>query len=245
MNTPIPIFVFTCDRTSVLQQSLASYKRIRPEPIIVIHDNGSTFPPMLDYLRGLERDGVQVFRSGPVKGDADLNRIAETIEAWFRSNDAPYYIVTDPDIAIEDGYEDMLDVYAHFLTAIPQLAVVGPMLRIDDIPDHYPLKFVAAGRHYYQFWCKEPLEAPVNGKTVRYQHATIDTTFGMYRRGFSFHRYNDGIRVYAPYWAKHLDWYIDPKHMSDDQLYYMERASVVSHWGGAWLRDNLNTSYVL
>src|SRR2546423_1829035 len=78
----------------------------------------------------------------------------------------------------------------------------------------YPLKFVAAGRHYYQFWSKTPQEITWRDGVIQYQRAPIDTTFGMYRKGFTFRRQNPGLRVYAPYWARHLDWYIDPSCMA-------------------------------
>jgi hypothetical protein len=233
-----------CDRIAVLRQSIESYRKLKPEPIIVIHDGGSTFPPMLEYLAELEKSGIQVERSGRVTENEDLNKASVTIEKWFATNDAPYYVVTDPDILIEDGFDDLFEVYAWFLTRNPDIDVVGPMLRIDDIPDHYPLKFVAAGRHYYQFWSKVPQITRIHGKQVLFQKSKIDTTFGMYRKGFKFHHYNDGIRVYAPYAAKHLDWYIDPASMTPDQVYYMANSSKVAHWGGAWLRS-APQSYVL
>lgn len=246
MQHRIPIFVFTCDRIGVLRDSLASYRRIEPEPIIVLHDNNSTYPPMLEYLRELEREGVEVVRTGtPIRVADDLNQISATVSDWFSRYDAPYYVVTDPDVAIEDGHSDILDAYGFLLEQFSDATVVGPMLRIDDIPDYYPLKFVAAGRHYYQFWHKTPEEIAWRGRVIKYQHATIDTTFGLYRKHFTFRRHTQGLRVYAPYWARHLDWYIDPAKMTDDQHWYMQHASGVSHWGGAWLRDELKPRYVL
>lgn len=237
-DAPIPIFIFTCDRIAVLRESLDSFRKIKPMPRFILHDNNSTYPLMLEYLDELEEGGVEVVRTGrSVVSNEDLNRIGETVTDWFSRNDAPYYIVTDPDIALEGGHDDILNAYSFLLQRFPKAEVVGPMLRIDDIPDHYPLKFVAAGRHYYQFWQKEPESIRWKGRRLQYQWAPIDTTFGMYRKGYKFRRLNEGLRVYAPYWARHLDWYIDPANMGDDQRWYMERASKVSHWGGSWLRS--------
>ena len=69
----------------------------------------------------------------------------------------------------------------------------------------------------------------------------IDTTFGMYRRGYAFRRLSQGFCAYAPYQARHLDWYLDPDALTEDQRYYMEHAFVVSPWGGVWLRRKLGT----
>jgi hypothetical protein len=242
----VPIFVLACDRIEVLRQSLASYRQIEPAPIIVIHDNASTYPPMLDYLASLQAEGIEVIRGGPINEDEDLNLVANAVEDWMQTHHASHYIVTDPDVALEPGASDAIDVYARLLEKFPEASVVGPMLRLDDIPNHYPLKMVAAGRQFYQFWQKPPERVRLSlFRTVDVVRCKIDTTFGLYRRGFRFRRYSDGLRVHAPYWAKHLDWYIDPQNMTPDQVYYMNHASKVSHWGGSWLRESLDRNYAL
>ena len=171
--------------------------------------------------------------------DRQLNSIADTITDWFSCHDAPSFIVTDPDIELEAGGGDILEFYSDLLAASSQIEVVGPMLRIDDLPEHYPLKAEVIRRHTDQFWHKTPEHLLWRGKELLYQQALIDTTFGMYRKGFQFHRLSRGLRTYAPYAARHLDWYLNPQELSDDQRYYMKHASTVSHWGGAWLRDYL------
>jgi hypothetical protein len=50
----------------------------------------------------------------------------------------------------------------------------------------------------------------------------------MYRRNFKFHRLNTGLRVHPPYTAKHLDWYLDTKNLSDEEEYYFSHATKVS-----------------
>ena len=48
----------------------------------------------------------------------------------------------------------------------------------------------------------------------------------------SFVRLLDGIRVYAPYEAKHLDWYILPSKITKDQQHYMDNSNpLISNWG--------------
>ena len=237
----IPIFVLSFNRLTALQTAIASWRQIAAPTEIVIHDAGSTYRPLLEYLHRLQASGAATvfLQRKSVMHAADLNAIAETIEQWFKRHDAPYYIVSDPDVALEPGCADIIETYAQLLAHFETAEVVGPMLRIDDIPDHYPLKRKAVERHTEQFWHKQPEIIELAGKRVAYQSAPIDTTFGMYRRGFRFHRLCRGLRTYAPYWARHLDWYIDPSNLSDDQRHYLETASNASHWGGAWLRDAL------
>jgi GT2 family glycosyltransferase len=238
----IPLFIITCNRLQCLQASIESYKQHIATPYeIVIHDNNSTYEPLLEYLRQLERDGVAVYRSATnVAAEEQLNLVANTVEHWFTTHAPSHYVVTDPDVALEGSCEDILQLYAYLLEGNPDIKVVGPMLRIDDIPDYYPLKQKVIASHTRQFWHKTPLNLCWKNKNVQYQLAPIDTTFGMYRRGFKFRRLCHGFRIYAPYWAKHLDWYINPATMSADQVYYLQHASGVSHWGGTWLRNSLS-----
>jgi len=237
----IPIFIITCDRVGCLQATIDSYKKCIASPFeIVIHDNNSTYKPLLDYLKQLEQEGITVYHSTKsVTVEEQLNSVAQSIDDWFTSHSASYYVVTDPDIALEGNCEDILELFAYLLDTVKDIEVVGPMLRIDDIPDFYPLKQRAISRHTEQFWHKKPLTLRCRNKTIQYQSALIDTTFGMYRRGFRFHRLCKGYRIYAPYGARHLDWYINPAQMEEDQIYYLQHASGVSHWSGTWLRESI------
>ena len=47
-------------------------------------------------------------------------------------------------------------------------------------------------------------------------------------KSFTFKRLNHGIRVYAPYMAKHLDWYLDTKNLTEEEIYYKDHASNIS-----------------
>lgn len=242
-DEPIPIFLITCDRLTATQQTIASFYREIHHPIeIVIHDNASSYPPFLAYLDELEAQGVHVVRNERRAAHAEmLNGVRATVNAWYREHDAPYYVVTDPDIELESGPGDIMQFYAHLLQKHPRAQVVGPMLRIDDIPDTYPLKKEVIRRHTDQFWHKRPTPVPWKDAETTLQQAPIDTTFGMYRKGYAFRRLSQGFRTYAPYQARHLDWYLDPDSLTEDQRYYMEHASDVSHWGGVWLRRKLGT----
>jgi len=243
-DSKIPIFIISCNRVTVLQECINSFRKFIAAPFqIVIHDNCSSYVPLLNYLEQLEGEGVLVYRSSAkVNFDYELNNVSATIENWFNEHDAPYYIVTDPDIALVQQCDDIIDFYAHILDTNPSIEVVGPMLRIDDIPDYYPLKNEVIQRHNEQFWHKKPSFLKWKNCDVGFQEALIDTTFGMYRKSYKFHRLSKGYRTYQPYWARHLDWYLDPNKMTDDQKYYLKNASNVSHWGGAWLKKELVNS---
>lgn len=238
MKNKIPIFIISHDRLNVLKDSIASFKQIKTPYEIIIHDNCSTYKPTLDYLKSI--DGTDNIKVVYTKGN-NLNDVSATIREYMNKHpEIKYYIVTDPDIALYDIDEDILELYKYLLDSHTSVTAVGPMLEIYDIPDYYPLKDSAIKRHTDQFWSKLPIDIKWNDKDIKIQFSPIDTTFAMYRRNFNFKNYNIGIRTYKPYSAKHLDWYINPDDMSDDQVFYIKNSSSVSHWGGTWLKNKLS-----
>jgi glycosyltransferase involved in cell wall biosynthesis len=229
----IPIFIISCNRLTTLKNTIQSYRRTFVDSFeIVIHDNSSTYPPLIKYLKELEQEGVIVYWT---KGNHPKDAVV-SVEKYVKEYNPDYYVVTDPDILFENVPGDLLEYYV-FLLEKYKVDVVGPMLRIDDIPDEYPLKKIAQKRHYDQFWHKVPISTVYKSHRYNIQFAPIDSTFGLYRGSFKFKNQNKGIRVYAPYDAKHTDWYLDPNHLEEDQKYYMEHANDQSHWGGVWLKD--------
>jgi hypothetical protein len=235
----IPVFVITCDRLTDLQTAIQSYKQASLGAVeIVIHDNHSTYPPMVRYLEKLEQEGVSVYyHDDDVSREAQLNGVAQTIDSWYKKHDAPYYVVTDPDIELTQGDGSVLQLYAHLLDWHPEVDVVGPMLRVDDLPNFYPMKQQVIASHLAHFRSLSSFSMIWNGRDVRVQRGSLDTTFGMYRKNFRFHRLNNSLQLYEPFDARHLDWYLDPNSLSDDQIYYIRHATGVSHWGGTWMRD--------
>lgn len=225
------------------------YDYIKAPFEIVICDQGSTFGPMKEFLEKLESDGVIIYRweeglNDPSRMNLNRNdkKIAEDIRDYFRSHPESNYVVTDPDIFLDDVRGDILEVYAYFLEKMPQKVAVGPMLRIDDIPDHYPWKErLISGKMgcHKGFHSLKVNTIQYESRTIRYIFAPIHTTFAMHRkevrwRGFSI----QSIRVLAPYGAKHLDWYVDPKNLSEDQKYYAEHSSTTNaHWSKFNERD--------
>ena len=205
---PVPIFIISFNRLDMLRQSIESYhQHIGDAFRLVIDDNASTYLPLLHYLDELERTGEaevvrhtenpRLFQLAPT--------IRKTIDQWFQGNDADYYVVTDPDIALSHTRPDILQFYAYLLDSIDAIDVVEPMLRIDDIPTSYRWRTSAIDNHTEQFWGKAPQTVVWKGCAYHVLPSMIDTTFGMYRKGFSFDRLNIGLRTYAPYCARHLD----------------------------------------
>ena len=228
-----PIFVII----SVLIKSLLSYVTRIDAPVeLIIHDNHTTYPPTKEFLRRLAQAGVRVvYHDLDVVHDYALSGLSTTISQWFESNDSPYYVVTDPDIEIEESAGDILEVFSHLLCEFTNVQVVGPILRRDDLPDHYPLK-QRVQTEQDEVHRNDPIfYKPYKNGALTLQAGYIDTAFGMYRKSFNFHNYNRAIQVHDRYQARHLDWYINPTDLTPDQIFYKQKNSPVGHWGSTWL----------
>ncbi|MER8462625.1 polysaccharide pyruvyl transferase family protein [Mesorhizobium sp. M1396] len=227
-SRPVPIFIISFNRGDQLLRSIDSYRRLNTAVDIVVHDNGSSDKYTLGILDDLERSGVKLFRSTAITSPDELNSINSTIETYFSDWAEPSrYVVTDGDIDLGGADPDILSIFDVLLDNFRDAACVGPMLKIHDIPSTYALYNHAMNRHIDQFWQKEPLWFTHDEIMIAYQRAPIDTTFALYRAGERFHRLQQGLRVYYPYEASHLDWY---EGEAEGVVYRMTSSPTISHW---------------
>lgn len=236
----IPIFIISSDRLEALKKSIQSYYDCIKTPFeIVIIDFGTSYEPTLEYLKQLENEKVKVYWNGKISYKGALNNIRGIVQDYFKDRPASNYVVTDPDIVLDNVEGDVLEVYAYLLKKLHKITVVGPMLRIDDIPDCYPLKEKLISKSLestYRF--RKAFTIQYKDKDIKYIIVNIDTTFGMRRAGEEFWRHRWGARVLSPYAAKHLDWYLDPENLTEDQKYYINHASRrISTWNCALRKD--------
>lgn len=226
-----PVFLISFNRGNMLQKVVASLKGLATPVDIIVHDNGSTDPVTLAVLHQMEMDGVTVYRYAAIESAEQLNQVNESVARYFDGWAEPIpYVVSDCDIDVSVAAGSLIDVLKSLLNRFPKAEWVGPMLRIRDIPKYYPLRNRALNRHIEQFWKHEPQLLVTDGKAVAYQHAPIDTTFALHRAGEAFRRLKSGLRVYEPYEALHLDWYISSEANSEDRIYAATSHPSISHW---------------
>jgi hypothetical protein len=237
----LPLIIISYDRGAMLSRVIASYRRQTVPVEIVVHDNGSVEPETLAVLDRLERDGVRVFRRAPIASAEELNRVDETVSAIFAAREPSPYIVTDCDVDLTASGTGAIAAYLHLLNAFPHVECVGPMLRIDDIRKSYPLFGRVMNLHIRQFWRRRPKIAKIGEQEVAWIRAKFDTTFAVHRSAHGFQRMKRGIRVYAPFDARHLDWYPHELAHGDDpapQAYRRSSSATISHWGNqAYLNE--------
>jgi hypothetical protein len=235
MSTPIIIITF--ERLESLKNTIESYKQFNDPYHIVIHDNGSTYPPMVKYLRELKQQGIPVYHYPKIHRDTDLDIVNNTVQAHLKTLKDPNinYVVTDSDIYFKDINQDLLSYYNHILNEFKytkRINVVSPMIDIYDIPNYYPLKSKVFNRQENRFW-KHPNQFNIKYKDKSFKaiYEQVDTHFGLYRYNESFKRMQWGIRCHSPYHCKHYEWYINPSSIPKcEQWYYSHSANHITHW---------------
>jgi len=92
----------------VLKAAIQSYLSFSSYENIIILDNGSDYPPLLDYLKELELKGASVKYLSTAFTHAERAQLKNPIKAENDRRKAEYYVVTDPDIAFHDAPSDLL-----------------------------------------------------------------------------------------------------------------------------------------
>ncbi len=229
---PIPVFIISFNRGNLLLKCIEGMKHFSYPITPIIHDNGSSDIETLHILDKLEQDGVKVYRGDAIKSPEELNNINNTITDFFLNHPISNYVVTDCDIDMSITNSDTLKLFTELLQLFPEAECVGPMLKISDIDESYPLYTQVMNGHIKQFWHKKPSWVETSIGNIAYQECNIDTTFALHRGGEPFNRLKSAIRVYEPYEALHLDWYEEFRNLDKD--YSLSSHPHISHWNNSF-----------
>ena len=215
----IPVFIICRDRVTTLAKLVARLERAGQRRIILV-DNSSTYPPLLDYFAKTPHEVVPTRRNDGPSSPWTCGR-AHTCGTRF--------MVTDPDLYPDDGCPD--DFVAALDEAIDALTPrgvtkVGMGLRIDDLP---PTSIGDSVRAWEQprFWTKI---VGTGRRGEPWYDAFVDTTFAIYSPGAT---YDAGcakaVRLGPPYLMRCDPWYETPDSISDEERYYCAHASSASN----------------
>lgn len=237
---PMPVFLISFNRGAVLLNTIDSLKEQTTPVEIIVNDFGSDCPETLSILEELERFGIEVYRRDKISTANELNSVDDVVRDFMaRTGSERRYVVSDCDIGFSTSSPDSLQVYECLLDRFSHVECVGPMLRISDIPQNYPLFNKVMNRHIEQFWRNKPIWVSAGMQKVACLPSPIDTTFAVQRAGSRFHRFKKGLRIYAPYDAMHVDWYLTEEAFWDSR-YFHTSSSRVAHWNNISSSDALN-----
>ena len=219
----IPILITCRDRLEALRDLVAWLEGAGQERIVFV-DNASTFDPLLSYYRNTPHQVIRLEENVGHLAAWEAN-VLETIGY------AGPYVVTDCDIVpAADTPSDALEYFAELLFRYGDVDKVGFGLHIDDLPASYQFRSDVIDWES-QFW-----EHEVEPGVYR---ANIDTTFALYRASVKDPTYR-ALRTGPPYVARHIPWYADTEHPTEEDLYYQHHAAPgVGNWGRTQLPEEL------
>lgn len=242
--TKIPIFIIVHNQYEVLKKTVESYEKYIKTPIeIIFHNVCSTYFETINYLKEKENEGYIVYKSNKNDHHTVINSIKDYVS---KNPKCEYIVMTDADIELYKVNDDILEFYIYLLNKL-QKTTVGPMLKIDDIPDEYHNKKLAIDGHTAQFWNRPRKTILFENKDYEYIECETDTTFQLFssKNIPKTFPHSNSIRTLQPYAARHLDWYTNPNNLSPCQLYYLNNTSNISHWNnrnwtGKYHNNNIN-----
>lgn len=199
----IPIFINNRDRLTMTRQLAEQCSRLEGISEVVIIDNASTYPPLLDW-----------YASCPYK----IHRLKKNIGPrglWHVGAPDTYFVNTDSDLDIGKVPKGVLRILKEGLDWFPKMLKAGLSLEINDIPDNYPLKHLVL-QHETGNW-----EQFIGDH--RFHLAGIDTTFALYRPRAEWGGYGPALRLKRPYTARHLPWYMVEE--DEEETYYLKHLS--------------------
>lgn len=217
----IPILIINFNQLFYLQQLLNFLIERKFENIIIL-DNKSTYPPLLDYYNKIE-DKIKIEYLVENYGHQVLFKAPYLLEKYGKG----YYFLTDSDIVPNDNLpENFADEMMRKLDQyFCKVTKIGFALRLDNIPDYYRLKDDVLTWEKL-FW-QNQVES--NGYLTK-----IDTTFALYKPQYGLQFTNidflKGLRLAGDYSATHGGWYINTDHLSAENKFYFATVNKSASW---------------
>lgn len=211
----IPVIINNRNRYTYLLQLVTWLEKAGMKNIIIL-DNDSTYPPLLEYYAKTPHRVVKL--------GANVGHLALWKSKLFGEIGHQYYIYTDPDVVpSEECPMDAVKRLLYVLGKYSSIEKAGLGLRIDDLPDHYKDKKRVIDWEK-KYWTIEVEPGVFN--------AEVDTTFALYRP------YTNGalwvapaFRTGNPYVARHLPWYENSADPGEENNYYIRHARQgATHW---------------
>jgi glycosyltransferase involved in cell wall biosynthesis len=174
---------------------------------VIIVDNGSTYPPLLDWY---ETNPCKIHKT------TNLGHAGPWISGIVESLNCEHYIVTDSDLGLDNTPSDTL------LYLLDKLK----SLDLDKIGLGLDWKRVTEHSRYYnhmQGYEKNRWENSRIEQDIAIDVPT-DTTFALYK---FHHYYIGGASTIYPYTARHYPWEFTPEEYEKDEefKYYIKNAS--------------------
>ncbi len=192
---------------------------------VVLYDNASTYPPLLDWY--------QICPYRIIKSEGNGGCYGFFTNGLHKEQERPYAL-SDSDLDLSRVPDDALAQLTATLEANTNYPKAGLSLEYTDLPDTYPYKQNVV-EHEPRFW----VETLPDGNCF----AQTGSTLCLYRpdrNDILEGNFYDSVRLRRPYTARHLPWYQSVESLTDEDRFYYENSTGPSFWNAA-MRHFLKT----
>lgn len=179
---------------------------------IIIIDNNSTYPPLLDYYKKCPCEIIRL--------EKNIGYLAPWESGIIDQINDQYYVVTDPDLDISTVPLDCISYLQHGLDKHPEVLKAGLGLEYKGIPEttftSLQIKHSIMRYSLSEYDCYDG-----------FQSAPIATTFALYdkKRDRSKLHWCAAIMSKRPYVVKHIPYYMMSSPISEEYDYYIKTAN--------------------
>jgi hypothetical protein len=197
------------NRLTTTKNMVDKLLELNPDEQIIIIDNGSTYPPLLNWYKSIKNVDVRFFGN-----EGHLALWATKIDKEL----GEYFVYTDSDIILPDDFPTewkliMFNLIRWYSGIYDKIALA---IHIDDLPEHYRYKNQVI-RNEARWWLEKH-----DTEMLNYLYkADTDTTFAM-MRNFGDNCYKS-LRIARPdMMCKHHGWYLDLDNLDEEEKYYLD-----------------------
>jgi glycosyltransferase involved in cell wall biosynthesis len=190
------------NRLTTTKNMVDKLLQLNPDEQIIIIDNGSTYPPLLEWYKTINVE---------VHFEKNEGHLALWTTQLYK-NIGEYFVYTDSDIILNDNFpldwkEIMYNVHLEY-----GYKKVALGIRIDDLPDHYRYKNQVI-RNEGGWWLESVSE--------NLYKADTDTTFA-FMKNFLDNCF-PSLRITRPDMiCRHHGWYLDLDNLDEEEQYYLD-----------------------
>ena len=193
------------NRLTTTKNMVEKLLSINQKEEIIIIDNDSSYPPLLEWYSTLPENVKVLFNEN--LGHLALWRIGLDKEL------GEHFIYTDADIILPSSLPlDWKEIMFDVMNRYPEYNKVALALNIGDLPEHYRYKYQVM-RNEGSWWLDK-----VEDNVFK---ADTDTTFAL-MKNFNDNCYKS-LRIARPDMiCRHHGWYLNLEELDEEELYYIE-----------------------
>jgi hypothetical protein len=170
---------------------------------LILIDSGDGGDETEATIQQLQQDGALARVIDPGTAEQQAASVRHVIRQYFKRWGEPgRYAVASTAVDFSASSPDAFALYDELIDRCPEVAGVGPMLRIQELPFGHP----ALAAEIEQHWLRERTTRQTSLGPVGVVATGLSGTFALCRADETFSPPKVGLRVHHPYDARNLAW---------------------------------------